>query len=288
MNNLDNLKSEYEKIEASDNLRNRVNNTLKKEMKKKSIFINSLGLVASFIFVFFLAVNFIPNLAYAMSDIPVVGQVVKIITFGRYEKSENGYNAKIITPKIEGLLDKNLENKLNEQFKENANFIIWSFEQDVKKLKEKFGDKSVHMGVEFNYIIKTDNENIVALDVYVLNIAGSSSTKHTFYNLNKKTGQLLTLKGLFKDNADYISVLSSYIKDEMLRRNKEESGMFWVDGDSKSLNGVGFKNIKADQNFYINNAGNIVICFDKYEVSAGAQGSPEFIIPNDLVKSLLK
>ena len=60
--------------------------------------------------------------------------------------------------------------------------------------------------------------------------------------------------------------------------------MFWVDDDVFE----GFEKIADDQNFYINNEGNIVICFDKYEVAAGAQGSPEFVIPEDVVADILK
>ena len=99
-------------------------------------------------------------------------------------------------------------------------------------------------------------------------------------------GQLLTLPGLFKDDADYVSVISEYITSEMKRLNAEENGMFFIDGEENDFDG--FKEIKPDQNFYINENGNIVICFDKYEVAAGAQGSPEFEIPNDLIADLRK
>lgn len=286
MKNFNGLKYEYENIKASNELRERVKRTMKKENRKSNIFRSCIGLAASLIIGIMLVVNFIPSFAYAMSDIPAFAPIIKVITFGRYERADNGYEAKVITPKIEGLLDKELEKRLNDEFKENADAIILAYEQDIKQLKEEFGDETVHMGVESDYIIKTDNENILALDVYLLNIAGSSSTKHTFYTINKKTGELLTLKGLFKDNADYVTVLSDYIKGEMLRRNKEEQGLFWVDGESETFEG--FKQIKADQNFYINDDGNIVICFDKYDVAAGAQGSPEFIIPDNIVKAILK
>ena len=286
MEKFNDLKYEYENIKASDELKERVKKTMKKENRKSNLFKSCIGLAAGLMIALMLAVNLVPSFAYAMSDISVFAPIIKVITFGRYERADNGYTAKVITPQIEGLLDKELEKRLNDELKENANAIIFAYEQDVKQLKEEFGDETVHMGVESNYIIKTDNENILALDVYLLNIAGSSSTKHTFYNLNKKTGELLSLKGLFKDGADYVTVLSDYIKNEMIRRNKEEQGMFWVDGETETFEG--FKQIKVDQNFYINDGGSIVICFDKYDVAAGAQGSPEFVIPDNIVKTILK
>lgn len=286
MEDFNGLKHAYENLKASDELKERLKKTMRRESRKRNLFKSCIGLAASLIAVTMLGVNLIPNIAYAMSDIPLFAPIIKVITFGRYEQTDNGYSAKVITPKIEGLLDKELEKRLNDELKENANAVILAYEQDIKQLKEEFGDETVHMGIESDYIIKTDNEDILALDVYLLNIAGSSSTKHTFYNIDKKTGELLTLKGLFKDDADYVTVLSDYIRDEMVRRNREESGMFWVDGETEFFEG--FKQIQADQNFYINDDGKIVICFDKYDVAAGAQGSPEFVIPDNRVKAVLK
>ena len=60
--------------------------------------------------------------------------------------------------------------------------------------------------------------------------------------------------------------------------------MFWVDDEIVES----FEKISSDQNFYINSDGNVVICFDKYEVAPGAQGSPEFVIPNELIADILK
>ena len=156
----------------------------------------------------------------------------------------------------------------------------------VKELKAESPDEDVHMSIMSDYTVKTDNDDILALDVYIYTASGSSSTIHHFYNIDKKTGQLLTLPGLFKDDADYVSVISEYITSEMKRLNAEENGMFFIDGEENDFDG--FKEIKPDQNFYINENGNIVICFDKYEVAAGAQGSPEFEIPNDLIADLRK
>lgn len=284
MNKLELIKQEYNSEKASDNLKERVDKIMKKD-KRKSVVKWCAGIAAGVILASVTAVNVSPNLAYALSDIPAIGSVVKVVTFGRYTKVDDGYTANVSTPEIKGLLDKALEDKLNKEFKDNANAVIAAFESDVEELKKEFGDETVHMGVDMGYIVRTDNEDYLALDVYIVNMAGSSSTKHTFYTINKKTNQLLTLEGLFKKDADYTGVLSAYIKEEMIRRNEEEEGMFWVEDDEFT---EGFKSIKKDQNFYINSDGNLVICFDKYEVAAGAQGSPEFVIPNGVIKNIIK
>lgn len=260
------------------------------EMGKKSIHKNWFkrvafsvaGVAAAFV----LILNCIPSLAYAASAVPILGTVVRVVTFGRFEFQENGYEAKVVTPKIEGLLNKELEEKLNTEFQENADAVICAFEKDVKELKEAFGEDTIHLGVEANYIVRTDNENILAIDSYIINMAGSSSTKHSFYNIDKKTGTLIELNSLFKKNADYVTPISQYIIGEMRKQNETDNGYFWIGKQEEGFDG--FEKIKEDQNFFINDKGNIVICFDKYEVAAGAQGCPEFEIPKDVIKDILK
>lgn len=274
-------------IDAPFNVAEKINETERIDMKKENVRFGKLkktiysaaGIAAGFVLVF----NCVPSLACAVDDIPVLGDVVRVVTLGRFEVHDAGYDAKVVTPKIEGLLDKELEDRLNSEFSENADAVIRAFEKDVKELKREYGN-DVHMGLEANYTVRTDNEDILAIDSYILNIAGSSSTKHNFYNIDKKTGTLIELGGLFKDGADYVTPISEYIIGEMKKENESGEGYFWI--DEKEFDN--FEKIKENQNFFINDGGNIVICFDKYEVAAGAQGCPEFEIPKEVVGEILK
>lgn len=241
---------------------------------------SAAGVAAAFL----LTVNCVPSLAYAVSDVPVLGTIVRVVTFNRFEVNEENYEAKIATPKLEGLINKELQEKLNKEFAENANSVIGAFEKDIKELSEAYGDKNFHLGVDADYIVRTDNENILAIDWYIVNTAASSSTTHRFYTIDKKTGTLLELESLFAEDVDYITPISDYILGEMKKQNETSNGLFWVNEDDISP----FEKIREDQNFFINDKGNIVISFDKYEVAAGAQGSPEFEIPNDIIKNILK
>ena len=187
-------------------------------------------------------------------------------------------------PKIEGLLNKDLENKLNKELADNANTIITAFENDIKQMEELYGDKNFHLSVNADYMVKTNNEDILAVDFYFTTIEASSVTSHRFYNIDKKAGTLITLDSLFKKNADYITPISNYILDEMKNENENNGGFYFLDGDEDER----FTKIRKDQNFYINNDGNLVICFDEYEIAAGAQGSPEFVIPDDVIAKIVK
>lgn len=280
---IDEFKNQYENIKASEDLIMKAEKEIKKSRRIR-VYRTCAATAAALVLSVGLAANVSPTFAYAMSNVPVMSEIVRVITLGRYQWEDNGYEIKVETPQLEGLLDKEIQDKLNEEFQEQAQSVIAGFEQSVKELKEEFGDETVHMGIEYSYNVKTDNEDVLAIDVYTFYASGSSMTVHNFYTIDKHTGQIYTLKGLFKDGADYVTPISEYIRGEMERRNAEEDGMFWVNDDIME----NFEKIKDDQNFYINNDGNIVICFDKYEVAAGAQGSPEFVIPDEIVADIIK
>ena len=66
-----------------------------------------------------------------------------------------------------------------------------------------------------------------------------------------------------------------------MARREEEIGYtyFWNDE-------FAFDTITEDTKFYINEAGNVVISFEKYEIAPGAYGNVEFEIPNEIFESI--
>lgn len=284
MKNFREAKKAYMDIKASEELLERVEKTMKKNKPTKNVLFKIISAAACFCVVFVGVLNAFPKVSYSMYDIPVLGQVVRVVTFNRYEHKENGYETTVVTPKIEGLLDKELTDKLNAEFKENADFVIAAYENDVRDLKKEFGDENVHLSIESDYVVKTDNENILALDVYIVNNVGSSSTRHSYYNIDKNTGELLTLEKMFEKDVDYVEVINKYIVAEMKRQNAEDDTMFWIKGEENSFDG--FESIEKNQKFYINSENKIAVCFDKYQVAPGYMGSPEFVLPDELLKDL--
>src|SRR5699024_7795765 len=50
----------------------------------------------------------------------------------------------------------------------------------------------------------------------------------------------------------------------------------------------GFKSIKDDQSFYINESKNLVIAFQMYDIAPRSSGYPEFEIPKENIVHILK
>lgn len=227
--------------------------------------------------------NFSPTFAKSMSDLPIIGDIVNVVTFTQFNYQEDTYNATLTAPVIEGLKDKDLEETLNSKYAKENKALFEQFEKEVASL-ESFTEGG-HLGVDSGFIIKTNNDQILSIARYVVNTVGSSSTTMTYDTIDKENEILLTLPSLFKDSS-YVELISDNIKTQMRERMETDKDLvYWIKGDPDAIDG--FDQISPDQAFYISDAGKLVISFDKYAVSPGFMGVQEFEIPTEVIQSAL-
>lgn len=251
---------------------------LKRQRKIKLI----ASIAAGFFITIVIGINTSKSFAKSLSNIPVLKKLVKVLTFIEYNIDDETFNANIKIPKITGLKNKKLENYLNKQYLEENKKLYNEFIKDVEELKKNGGG---HLGVDSGYIIKTNNNKILSIGRYVVNTVGSSSTIFKYDTIDKEKEILITLPSLFKDER-YIDRISEEIKRQMIQQHKNDpEKIYWLKeaGDDMNL----FNKIAKNQNFYINNNNQLVICFDKYEVAPGYMGCVEFIIPTSVISDLL-
>ena len=289
-NNLEHLKKEYMETPIPEELDFMIRKSLKEGMKtmKKKTTGRKIGVIAAtaaaVIVVFTAGINISPAFASTMSKIPVIGSVVKVLTFKEYVYNDGNHNADIKVPSIEGLENKDLQNSLNEKYLTENKKLYEEFEAGMEEMK-KNGDG--HLGVDSGYEIKTDTDKILSVGRYVVNTVGSSSTTMKYDTIDKENEILITLPSLFKD-ASYIDVISENIKEQMLEQKKEDDNKtYWVEGIENEGITERFEKISAEQNFYITSEGKLVISFDKYEVAPGYMGIAEFEIPTDVISDIL-
>lgn len=289
--NLDQLKKEYMDVPIPMELEFVVKKTLKDSevngMNSKSNFkrtkVAAASIVAS-VAILTVGVNSSPAIASTLSNIPVVGSVVKVLTFREYTVNEDKYNADIKVPSIQGLENKALENSLNEKYLTENKNLYEDFLADMEDLKQKGGG---NLGVDSGYIVKTDTDRLLSVGRYVVNTVGSSSTTMKYDTIDKKNEILITLPSLFKDDS-YVDIISENIKKQMIEQNKADNNKFyWVEGIEQQATMEMFNKILNEQNFYINTEGKLVISFDKYEVAPGYMGVVEFVIPTEILSDSL-
>ena len=279
------FRNEYENIEIPDELEFLVRTTIKeqeKKMKRKNIINKSVIAAAVAGVVFVGSINLSSEISYALSEVPVLGSIVRVLTFKTFELKDNNFDAELKTPAIEGL-DSKLEAMLNEKYLDENQKLYDDFMKEIDELKKADMDEA-HMGIASGYEVKTDTDKLLVIGRYVVNTAGSSSTTIKYDTIDKQNKILITLPSLFKDEA-YIDIISENIKAQMKEQMKDESNVYWL--EDEMMGDENFSKIDKNQSFYITKDNQLVIAFDKYEVAPGYMGNPEFIIPSELLKDVL-
>lgn len=289
--NLERLKKEYMDIPIPKELDYVVRKAIKESSvnmkKRKNKFKRTVTIAASIaatIGVLTVGINTSSVFADNLSKVPIVGEMVKVLTFKEYTVDEEKFNADIKVPRIQGLGNQELENSLNEKYIEENKKLYDQFIAEMEELKEKGGG---NIGVDAGYEIITDNDLVFSIKRYVVKTAGSSYTELKYDTIDKKKQVLITLPSLFKDDS-YIEVISKNIISQMRTQMEDhEDKTYWIADDTDEEPMEGFEKISKKQNFYINEDGKLVVVFDKYEVAAGYMGNPEFVIPTDVIKDIL-
>ena len=279
------FRNEYENIEIPDELEFLVRTTIKeqeKKMKRKNIINKSVIAAAVAGVVFVGSINLSSEISYALSEVPVLGSIVRVLTFKTFELKDNNFDAELKTPAIEGL-DSNLETMLNEKYLDENQKLYDDFMKEIDEMKKADMDEA-HMGIASGYEVKTDTDKLLVIGRYVVNTAGSSSTTIKYDTIDKQNKILITLPSLFKDEA-YIDIISENIKAQMKEQMKDENNVYWL--EDEMMGDENFSKIDKNQSFYITKDNQLVIAFDKYEVAPGYMGNPEFIIPSELLKDVL-
>lgn len=203
--------------------------------------------------------------------------------FKTYAFGQNGAEARIETLTISGLGNAALENQLNDLLAKDSQAAYEVYQQAQTQAQEAGED--THFALDMDYTIKTDSAQILAIEAAESQSAGSGSLSRSYYNVSKEEHKLLTLADLFQNN-DYLQVISKDIMAQMTQRmHADDSQMYTL---KNAENPEGFDTIDANQDFYINAQGQLVICFDKYEVAPGYMGAQEFIVSFDSIADLLK
>jgi Protein of unknown function (DUF3298)/Domain of unknown function (DUF4179) len=282
---LEQLKTEYKNIQIPDELDLIVERALLKGKKKKKGYKWMAGAAAAAV-LFIGGLNISPAMASTLAEMPVVGNIVKVLTFTEYKVDKDKYQADIKVPAVSDLENEDLAQSLNDKYVKEGKELYDEFMAEVEDLENNGGG---HLGVDSGYEVKTDNDQILSIGRYVVNTVASSSTIMKYDTIDKKNQILLSLPMLFKDDS-YVNTISENIKEQMREQMKaDENNIYWVSGaglEDEDLTEL-FETITKEQNFYINNEGKLVISFDKYEVAPGYMGVVEFVIPTEAISDLL-
>lgn len=289
-NQMDRLKEDYMNVPIPEELDFVVRKALKNRsinnMNNNRVYNWLAGVAATAavaVIALTVAVNSSPVVAQELSKSPIIGGIVKVLTFKEYTVKEGHFDADIKVPEITGLDNKTLENSINAKYLEENQKLYKQFVTEMNELKRQ---GSGNIGAYSGYEIKTDNDRIMSVGRWETITAADSYTAWKYDTIDKKNQILLTLPSLFKDDR-YVDIISKNTIDQMWTQVKaDECKSYWLD-DGVTMPEDFFKKIDPNQNFYINKDGKLVISFDQFEVGPGYMGTPEFVIPTELLSDVL-
>lgn len=296
---LEKMKQEYEEIRIPAELRRRVEAGIQKgkedgeeiiRMNKKSKLIkfvrNTAGAVVAAMLAITIMANSGASIANAMMKIPVLGTIAEIVTFREYKDSTNDMTADVKIPEVsvkneDGSVNQETTDAVNKSIQEYTDEIIAQYKADV----EASGGEGKQL-VDLEYEVITDSDRLFSIRFDKLQIMASGAESVKIYHIDKQTGQMINLKGLFKEDVNFIDPISDNIKKQMKEQMAaDESKMYFIDSDMPESD---FQSITEDTTFYVNDSGKLVIVFDEYEVAPGPMGVVEFEIPTDVIQDIVQ
>lgn len=279
------LKKEYENMKIPDKTREVMLKAMEKavEDKRKAVFKNKIKKIGMWTIAIILTLSILPNtnqkIAHAMQQLPLVGKIFKVITIREFSYDDRHNSAKVKVPKVVTQEDHPSVSDVNKEIEEYTNKLLAQFENNM--LVEGY------QNLDVSYQVVTNNENWFSLDIAAVKTQASGYEFHKIYNINKVTGKQVQLKDIFQEGSNYIAIISEEIKNQMIFKMSKDSGVtYWL--DNKENPEDNFKEIKENQNFYLNEDANLVIVFDEYEVAPGFMGVQHFIIQKEILKDILK
>ena len=282
---MEDWKKEYDNIKVPEEMREKLEQSInrakeeKKRMKKITLY-KTFGSMAAVLAIVLILPNTSQTAAAAMQQIPLLGNLFKVVTVRDYQVNEERNNADVKVPQVEvDTADDNADSDTVAQARASADAINFDINEETNKLIEEFKESLKNEeGYQSLYIdsnVKLDTDNLFSLELILYQGAGSGYEQHKHYTVDKKTGKELSLKDLCGD--DYIDTISEEIKTQMREQMAaDETVQYWL--EDPEVEEWNFDKIAEDQDFYVNEDGHIVVCFNEYDVAPGSMGCVEFTL----------
>lgn len=234
------------------------------------------------ILVFLIILNCAPAFADALESIPVLGPIIRVVDLRTYTLRWRGSEMNVRQPTVTdgedgqsaGISD---ANQVSEEFlRLMLDKFLWyaSYRTDG------------HTDMDADYTVLSDTDTLLILRFEATLNAGGSATFTRHVVLDKARGIVLELKDLFPEGYDYVSLLSAEVARQMKQANEEKGAHYYLP-EYGWADETCFHTIDPNQDFFLDDAGRLVLVFEEYSVAPGSMGTPEFVMPEELFPGLI-
>lgn len=179
-------------------------------------------------------------------------------------------------PKLSGLDNTKKQKELNKDFKIQANYAVKKAKDTAKELAKHPETRKIKVTGIYDFKVKRNKGGIVSilLSDYLYSGGSRGITVTSGVTINTNSGEVYKLKDLFKDNVDFVAVLSNIISKQIEVRGLSDNLL------------TEFRSISKEQTFYLTER-LLVIVFNEYEYFPYSFGVMEFRIPLKMLDELL-
>lgn len=223
--------------------------------------------------------NCMPAVAQALETVPVLGDMVRVVDLRSYAWLWGDTGVSVQEPVLTGD-----DQAVDEVAAKQEEFIARMKESFVAQAARRYQG---YVAENIGYEVVRDDETLFILHFHATINMGGSVSYRLHIVLDKQTGQVLELADLFQSDVNFVFPISREIKAQMQEQINAGTGDYFLPGGIWAEEEC-FRSIdETGQDFYINADGKLVIVFEEYKVAPGSMGTPEFVIPTELLDGLL-
>ena len=160
-------------------------------------------------------------------------------------------------------------------------------QKEIEVFEKSIAEETGYHGLCFLHETVTDSVEWFCLSVLTYTSSADGFEQVTHFAVDKQSGERVELEDLFVEGSDYVTPISAYIREEMRRQMAEDPDVEYMI-DTEEGPEFEFQEISASQDFYIDENGSLVICFDELEVAPMYMGTVEFVIPDTVAADIRK
>lgn len=227
---------------------------------------------------FIVPLNTSQSFAQAVSGIPVLGTVANLLTFRSYDFETETIVGEVSIPAIVGMDDEAYQAQLNTVISEKVDQALKASKIRAAEYKEAYietgGTEEEYalrkIEVAVDYKIFSSQNNQLSFLVFSHESLAAVYATYEYYNIDLVNNEEINLETLL--GASYQEIITEAVLKETKAQKEQGDIMFFDDIDASDWM------VRKDIDFYINEAGKVVVVFNKYEIAAGANGRLEYEI----------
>lgn len=223
----------------------------------------------------------LPNVSTVYADtlgnIPMLGDLIRVVTVRNYLMDESGVGMDLSIPVIKD--DSAGAGHINEDVGSMTAALVEEFCRDLEIGGEK-GYGSLH--ITYDTVLQTDRWFTLRLSA--AQTGGGSALTFCYYHIDRASGERVNLGDLFAKEG-WRSALEEDLTAQMRAAEAENDDIcYWYAPDDTGYEGL---KLTEDHDFVITADGDLMIPFDEYEIAPGFMGTPSFTVETEVFAAFL-